>query len=265
MSPQQPNSSGADISFTDRHTVETPEQVQLHFALAGIGSRFLALALDTLLQVGAGLLVGIVLLFAGISGFLRGFQTTSLWLTAALIAFAFLLEFGYFALFETFWSGQTPGKRAIGIRVIKDTGRPLSPAETVARNLLRIVDQLPAFYGIGVLVAMCNSQGKRLGDFVAGSIVVRENSLNQVQHSWTTTPASGSSFLAGNRLTADEVALVNTFLARRYDLAPEVRDRMAQQVLLRLEPKLTLNDDDRARVETTLEAIAHEQRSHGHY
>lgn len=265
MSSQQPNPPAPDTGFTDRHTVETPEQIRLHFALAGVGSRFLALALDTLIQLAAALMVGLVLFFSGLTGLLQGWRLTSLWLTALTIAFMFLLQFGYFALFEAFWSGQTPGKRAIGIRVIKDIGRPLSPAETIARNLLRVVDQLPGFYAIGVVVAMFNSQGKRLGDFVAGSIVVREKPLDEIQHSWAATPAATSSFLGASRLTHEEIALIEAFLFRRRDLDPGVRYAMAQEVLRRLEPKLTLTDDDRTRVETTLESVAHEHRSHGRY
>jgi len=265
MSSQQPTPPREGSLFADRHTVETPEQIQLQFALAGVGSRFLAIALDTLMQAAFAAFIGLSLFFLSWTGLLKEWHLTSLWLTAALIAFLFILQFGYFAVFEIFWNGQTPGKRAIGIRVIKDTGRPLSPAETIGRNLLRIIDQLPGFYAVAVLTAMFNAQGKRLGDFVAGALVVREKSLDEIQHSWATSPASTSSLLGANRLTPDEVALIDAFLTRRGDLDPGVRHRMALEILRRLESKLTLTADNRTRVETTLEWLAHENRSHARY
>ena len=262
MSLPQPIPREHPLSFTDSHTVETPEQIQLQFPLAGVGSRFLALAIDTLIQAAAAALVGLLAFFLGLTGILRGWQVASLWLGALAIAFFFLLNFGYFALFEILWNGQTPGKRAIRIRVIKDNGRPLTPPESLGRNLLRIVDQMPGFYAVGILVAMCNRQSKRLGDFVAGSIVVLEKSLDSSEQSWSIAPVSSASHLGANRLTAEELALLDAFLHRRNDLHPTVRYSMAQQVLSRLESKLTLTEEDRIRVETTLESLAHEQRSH---
>ncbi len=254
------------MSFADQHIVETPEQIRLQFAVAGIGSRFLAVAIDTLIQVATGVVLGVILLVFGFMGLLRQWQGTSLWLVAALIALSFLLTFGYFAIFEILWSGQTPGKRAIGIRVIKDNGRPLSAAESVGRNLMRIVDQMPGFYAVAVLTAMFNAQSKRLGDFVAGSIVVYETSLESIQRSWDVAPAPASqSLLGANRLTPEEVALIDTFLVRRSELAGDVRRRMADGILRRLESKLKLTDDHRERVETTLESLAHEHRSASRY
>ena len=235
------------------------------FALAGIGSRFLALSLDTLIQSGLAILIVVAVFLFGLTGLLKGWHLTSLWLTAALIGFVFLLQFGYFAIFEILWNGQTPGKRAVGIRVIKETGRPLSPAESIARNLLRIIDQMPGFYAVAVLAAFFNSQGKRLGDFVAGSIVVREKSLDELHHSWPAARGPASPLLRANRLTPEELALIEAFLSRRDDLDPAVRRSMAQQVLERLEPKLTLTEEHRIRVETTLESLAHEHRSYGRY
>jgi len=220
-----------------------------------------------MIQIGAGVLIALIYVIAGMAGISQRWLPASQWVTAILIAFVFLLQFAYFALFEILWGGQTPGKRAIGIRVIKDTGRPLSPVEFVGRNLLRIVDQMPGFYAVGVLIAMFNGQSKRLGDFVAGSIVVREKSLEEIKRAWaSSTPTSTSQLFAGaQRLTPEEIALIEAFLTRRHDLDPGVRHRMAQEILRRIESKLTLTDDHRTRVESTLESLAHEHRSHGRY
>jgi uncharacterized RDD family membrane protein YckC len=102
----------------------------------------------------------------------------------------FFLYFGYFALFEIIWNGQTPGKRKAGIRVIKDSGRPLTPAESIARNLMRIADWLPVFYAVGMLFTILTKENKRLGDLIAGSLVVRESSFTDLKPAWQTSSAT---------------------------------------------------------------------------
>ena len=87
---------------------------------------------------------------------------------------------GYSALFEAFWNGQTPGKRLFNIRVIKDSGRQITLFEALARNLLRVVDMFPPpVYFVGLVSMLCNRQQKRLGDFVAGTIVIHERASEQ--------------------------------------------------------------------------------------
>ena len=242
----------------------------LDFPIAGIGSRFLAMAIDTLLQAGIGLLLLIIVAILGWTGTLFGLRQHSLWLVASLGALIFLLIFGYFAFFEVLWNGQTPGKRSVGIRALKDSGRPLTPSEAIGRNLLRIVDQLPAFYAVGVVVALMNAQNKRVGDFVAGSIVVRESSLAEVKPIWQTTQSLSKSPLGAARLSQqdlsiEDLALIDAFLHRRYDLAPDVRSRMAEQILSRLRPKLSPHAEDQFSTESLLEALAFERRSAGRY
>jgi uncharacterized RDD family membrane protein YckC len=257
----------AGAAYVDQLTIETPEQTALDFTVAGIGSRFLALALDTLIQIAVGMVVFIAGLVAiGAAAALA--QRLAVWGLAIMILVGFLLYFGYFALFEILWNGQTPGKRVAGIRVIKDSGRPLTPAESIGRNLMRIVDLLPAFYGIGIVCAILNKENKRLGDFVAGSLVVRETSLDELKPAWQTQPAPpvvASSALGGIYLTTDELALIDSFLSRRSELDYDVRLRMAEQIFLRLKPKLTLPADNSLSSEGILEALAYERRAAGGY
>jgi uncharacterized RDD family membrane protein YckC len=137
----------ASVSFVDKLTIETPEQTALDFHVAGIGRRFIALALDTLVQTAVGLIVGIAGAF-GVAGLSKYWPTSEMWGVALLILFSFLLYFGYFAPFEVLWNGQTPGKRWTKIRVIKDSDRPLTPAESIGRNLMRIVDWMPTMYAV---------------------------------------------------------------------------------------------------------------------
>jgi uncharacterized RDD family membrane protein YckC len=239
--------------------------MSLHLTVAGVGSRFLALAVDTLIQVGAGIVVLVVLGLLGVAGVFAGMRQSPLWVLAAVVFAAFLLMFGYFAAFEIAWNGQTPGKRVVGIRVVKDSGRPLTPAETIGRNLLRIVDQLPALYALGVVVALLNAQNKRLGDFIAGSVVIREGTLGELKPIWQTASATSPplALLGSSALSVEDLVLIDTFLNRRSMLAPDVRSRMAAQILERLKPKLSLREDDQSSAESILEALVYQRRTTG--
>jgi uncharacterized RDD family membrane protein YckC len=250
--------------FAEKLTIETPEQTPLEFAIAGIGSRFLAMAIDTLIQVAVGIVLGIAaaLLLIAVES---THSLSSLWIIASMILFFLVLMYGYFAIFEAIWNGQTPGKRSMGIRVIKDSGRPITPAESVARNLLRLVDQLPTLYAVGVVSIALSKQNKRLGDFVAGTIVVREKSLEESRPVWQTPQAIVSVTYGSERLTAEEFALVEAFLNRRSELDADVRYRMASQIAARIQPKLTIPANELPSPEKLLEAIASERRASGRY
>lgn len=237
----------------------------LHFAVAGIGSRFLAIALDTIFQsvIGAVVFIGIFIIAFGLE---PADSQRPLWLVATLIGFIFLLTFGYFAAFEILWNGQTPGKKIVGIRVVKDSGRPLTAAESIGRNLLRLIDQLPGFYAIGVIVALISSRNKRLGDFVAGSMVVREGSFAQVKPVWN-APAQPPPLPhpAGVHLSIDDLKWIDAFLHRRADLTPDVRSKIADEMLARIRTRSTIEIPLDAPAETILESLAYGRRAAGGY
>src|SRR5271165_5060655 len=164
---------------SDQLSIETPELVSIEMPLAGIGSRFIALLVDTVLWF-AGLFV-MLLLFAFFLPAIAAFNRLSYQLTVAIIIFLlFLFNWGYFTLFEAFWNGQTPGKRVAKIRVIQRSGRPIGLFESMARNLIRGVDQFPGIpgflgiYAVGVIVMFTTRQHQRLGDLAAGTLVVRD-------------------------------------------------------------------------------------------
>src|SRR6202046_5056926 len=267
MSADSPGARNPMVSFVDKLTIETPEQTALDFAVAGIGSRFIAISIDTLIQIAIALIVGIAGGF-GIAGLAKYVPSSSMWGVAILVLFYFTLYFGYFAVFEIVWNGQTPGKRWTKIRVIKDSGRPLTPVESIGRNLMRIVDWMPGLYAIGIVSALLTKENKRLGDLLAGSLVVRENSFSDLRAAWHSpqTPAGPIlSPLGSIHLSADECALIESFLNRRFDLEPNVRYRLAEDILRRIRPKLTLPTEKVLSTEKVLEGLAYERRATSRY
>jgi len=265
--PFNPSEPEAVPSYVDQLTIETPEQTALDFTIAGIGSRFLALALDTLIQIAVAIVAG----FAGafiLAATAALAPRLAVWTGAILVVFYFLLYFGYYALFEIIWNGQTPGKRVIGIRVVKDSGRPLTPAESIGRNLMRIVDWLPFLYAIGIVSAVLTKENKRLGDLVAGSLVVREAPLASLKPVWQTEQPEAqppTSSYGGATLTPQEFALIDSFLSRRSELDYDIRLRMADQIFYRLKPKLNLPAGNSLSSEAVLETLAYERRSASGY
>jgi uncharacterized RDD family membrane protein YckC len=252
--------------YRDKLTIETPEQTVLEFEVAGIGSRFLALAYDTLLQILIGLGLLGIMIAVGVA--IPNSAKTGIWFVAFIVLAYFSLYFGYFAIFEALWNGQTPGKRKEGLRVIKDSGRPITPAESVGRNLMRIVDQLPAFYAVGIASVLLSRQNKRLGDFVSGTIVVHEKSLVEAKPIWqsaTATPVTVTTTFGSERLTPEEFALIEAFLNRRSSLPSDVRFSMADRIAKQIRPKLTLPAGELIYAEKLLEAVVQERRSSAGY
>ncbi|HWF13140.1 MAG TPA: RDD family protein [Candidatus Acidoferrales bacterium] len=268
MSSSQSSPTPYDSATGEKLIIETPEQTSIEFPLAGIGSRFLAVLIDTLIQIGT--VIVILLMFGGLGYSVRGAfgsipDYLGPWIAAVLIFFSFLLMFGYFILFESLWNGQTPGKRLTHIRVIKDSGQPISAIDAVARNLLRLVDQLPFAYGIGVLCAWISPQSKRLGDYVAGTVVVHEKPLENVTLQWESPAQNSAHHYGANRLTPEEFALIETFLSRRSALEAGVRYDAAYGIVRRIESKLTLPPEGKPPAEKLLEELSWERRSTAGY
>ena len=155
--------------------------------MAGIGSRFVAALWDHLIISVAQILLTIamitILTSVGISTSLSGSTDMGpvFFVLALLVIINFLILWGYFALFEIVWNGQTPGKRAGRIRVIRRDGQPVGAGEVIVRNLVRLVDFLPGFYGIGLITMFIDPQARRLGDMAASTIVVREGTQTHLR------------------------------------------------------------------------------------
>ena len=237
--------------------IETPERVPLHFALASIGNRFLAAAIDHFIQYAAIILIVLAVFSLGgmtrnmfDEGFLREMPK---WTIAILIIVVFALFTGYFVFFEWLWNGQTPGKRLMKLRVIREDGRPITLWEALARNLLRIFDAVPGFvlpvYSIGLITIFMNGRDQRVGDMFAGTVVVRERA-DEVP-TFAETFSNRISDLAFHRvqkrtdftanlvaLTEGEIEVVESFLRRRWDLTDRQRLWMAWRVALPIMYKL---------------------------
>ena len=247
------------MDASDKLTIDTPEQTALEYPIAGLGSRFLAILADTAIQVVlafsvilAGILIG-----AGLSNFGKlGPQ----WVVAIIVILMFLLNSGYFALFEIFWNGQTPGKRFAQVRVIKEDGRPIGAYEAIVRNAVRVVDMLPAMYGIGLVSVFLNWQSKRLGDFVAGTVVVHEKTLEGVRPYAETKIDDTLPPIDASQVTLEEVRLIETFLNRRDALDPAVRTTMALEISKRIAGKMQAEIYGWPRTEHFLEAVIEQCR-----
>jgi uncharacterized RDD family membrane protein YckC len=244
------------VQSDEQLKIDTPEQITLELPVAGIGSRFLAVAVDTVLQA-VLLAVGFLALALGVA---RRFAPLRLVGPAAAILFVFCVYWGYFALFEIAWSGQTPGKRIVGIRVIHESGRPIAAYEAIGRNVLRVIDFLPAFYGVGLLVMMVNRYSRRIGDFVAGTLVVYDTPGRESGPDWygTTEREMPSARLA--HLSAEELALIETYLRRRVDLDALVLENMADQIVRRITQQTGAVQEPGQSADAFLELVARRAR-----
>jgi uncharacterized RDD family membrane protein YckC len=249
----------------DQLQIDTPEQIALELPLAGIGSRFLGLVIDTLIQfvlyiIGA-FAVGFSAALAGAAGIGRYLRWIPVrWAPAVAILFVFSVYWGYFAFFEIIWKGQTPGKRLAKIRVIKESGRPINAYEAIARNLLRAIDGLPGMYGVGIVCMMLNSQNRRLGDYVAGTVVVHDQRTEEVKPDWNTVmePAVANPQLS--LVTSEELVLIETYLHRRVDMDLVLRDQVAYKIASRITEKTGLQRCPNQSLDDFLEASARQIR-----
>ena len=240
--------------------IETPERVPLEFALASIGNRFLAVAIDHFFQFLSMFLIA--WFFMWLSGYTADqlveapealFGQAPKWTIAVMIVIVFVVFAGYFILFEWLCNGQTPGKRLLKLRVIREDGRPLTLWEAVARNLLRIADAAPGFvvpiYSIGLVVIFLSDRDQRIGDIFAGTVVIRERIDEAPTFAETFSNAiRDSAFMRVQAkvevganvamLNEREVEVVESFLRRRWDLTDRQRLWMAWRIALPLMYKL---------------------------
>jgi uncharacterized RDD family membrane protein YckC len=244
---------------SDKLTIDTPEQTALEYPIAGLGSRFLAILADTAIQAVLYFFVFILGTIIGV-GLSQFGNLGPQWTVAIIVFLMFVIYSGYFALFETIWNGQTPGKRFAQVRVIKDDGRPIGAYEAIVRNAMRLVDSLPTMYGVGLVSIFFSKQSKRLGDFVAGTVVVHEKALADSRPYAETKRDETLPPIDSTKVTLEEAQLIETFLSRRDSLEPGVRTLMAAQITNRLAEKMDVKIYGWPRTERFLEAVMEECR-----
>ncbi len=238
--------SARDLDLREHHGVETPEHVDVQFELAGVGSRVAAALLDVLLQTLG--LVGLWIIGSAIAGDVfssRGMARS--WFTAVMILLSFCLLWGYFTLFEALNGGRTPGKQALGIRVVMDTGRSITPTAAVVRNLVRLLDSyFPFSFLPAVLSMFLHPSNKRPGDMAAGTIVVRDHPTDWTLGAPEPAPQEPSEPLETGppELSEDEFRLLDRFLGRINDLTPEVQVRITTDLVQRFEPRIPRRTTD---------------------
>ena len=220
----------------DLHEIRTADNVGIGYDAAGIGSRFLAFAIDVLVQgivVLAALIVAVALAPTGIAGSLA---------IALFLLVPLLVSVGYFAVAEALTAGRTPGKRAVGLRVIRLDGGAPGLHEALVRNIVRIVDLV---LGVGVAVMFFDRRSRRLGDLAAGTVVVREQRAGAAAMPAVLpppilrTPDAGPAIDGVERLGTAEWSALRTFLSRP-GMAPEQRTRLAAVIAGRLCERLEL-------------------------
>ena len=248
------------MAAPEKLTIDTPEQIALEYTLASAGSRFLAVAIDTFLQLAAAVIAALLAMAVGAAAMLTG-GDFALWIQALAILVWFTLYYGYFALFESLWNGQTPGKRAIRLRVITLSGRPITVFDAILRNLVRIVDQLPGIYAVGLASVFLSPKNQRLGDLAAGTVVVHEQALSH--GAGVPAHAAGGPLLGAHRLQPNEIEALEVFLKRRDDLPMWRRDKTSAQLAKHVRARLGIPLERQPSDEQLIEELVAEYRSRG--
>ncbi|AKJ04886.1 putative RDD family membrane protein YckC [Archangium gephyra] len=213
--------------------VATPERVSLSLPVAGIGYRCLAYLADLFILFVFWVIAyfTFTLLVSDVIGFFQGLSGLA---QTLLVVGVFATQWVYWTAAEVLMDGQTPGKRLVGIRVVRVDGSPVGVLESAVRNLVRVVDSLPLVYAVGVLSVLLTRQHRRLGDLLAGTLLVREERIDLDKY---TAPATGSVALPAaahaERLTSEDVELILSFLTRAPELEPQARARLGTKLVER--------------------------------
>lgn len=236
------------MRFFNQVSLSTPESVELEFTLAGIGSRVLAVFIDyQLVTIGLALfwflwsVFGIGLL-ANLNEGDGNTSAAPTWLLAIGILLNFIIAWGYFIYFEVLWRGQTPGKRIAKIRVVRDDGRPVKLPQAVLRSLLRTIDEI---LFIGLLMIVFGKREKRIGDWVAGTIVIQDERGDRQQKIYISD--AGKQLAAAlpemadlSQLLPDDYAVIREYLLRRGKMADSPRREKSLELARQLRHLIAL-------------------------
>lgn len=248
--------------MTDPHySISTPENVDLHLELAGLGSRIWAAFIDFcliyLLIIGLVLIALVASILLEQSPLSRDSKTLIYYWVIGLstILLSFSIQFAYFIYFEKIWNGQTPGKRIAQIRVIEANGQPVNTGSVIIRNLLRIVDTYLGL-GIGIVFMIFDRNERRIGDMAGGTLVIRERSSDLLQRNLKlTADKPESSFIDAGQISPDEYHLLLDFLKRRQKMESGSRQRLAKKLDDYFRQKLNPEKQENESSENFLEKV----------
>lgn len=200
----------------------TPEAVRIDLQRAGVGSRLVAQLVD-------GVIVAVLTVLAVLAPQPFGAPTIALMIGVSL---AFFVHIGYFALWEGLWDGRTPGKRAVGLRVLRQDGSPITATEALIRNLLRIVDLLPVAGLVGFISILVTRRDQRVGDLAAGTVVVHEAGGREPRTLAVADldPPAWAAHLDTSPLDERDYAVARSYLQRREELDAAPRAQLAARI-----------------------------------
>ncbi|MEB3309474.1 MAG: RDD family protein [Snowella sp.] len=253
------------MRFFNKVSLQTPESVELDFTLAGIGNRAYALVIDLVI-------LGLILIVALIGGALFSYflyeviqisnwipeATLGLWLLAIQLLIMFTIYVGYFVFFETLWQGQTPGKRIVKIRVVRDDSRPIGLPQATLRALLRPIDD---FLSLGAFFIIFGKQEKRLGDWLAGTLVIQDaQNLSSEKLKISPEAENLAEILLQDaaiaELLPEDFGIIREYLQRREAMIPQSRRELSVKLAYQAKDLIQLQElPNGISANTFLEAI----------
>jgi len=261
--PEPKASADAEPLDTDI-AIETPEHIVFRYRVAGPARRFFAYLLDFSLCYGSLLFVAVIVLLvtlgsSGLSALSGQFSGVAGAGIGFLLFLSFCVEWVYFVVCEGRW-GTTPGKRAFGLRVVTTTGRPIGWSEAALRNVLRAADLLPIGYLVGVTSMACTRRFQRLGDLLAGTMVILTQRTDPRNLGIALYPPASPQELAMFpsvvRLDADERTAIELFLRRRMTLGPARAHELASMLVGPLGQRYDFRNQDPIRALALLYDLA---------
>ncbi|MDJ0555229.1 MAG: RDD family protein [Microcoleaceae cyanobacterium MO_207.B10] len=260
------------MKFFNKISLQTPESVELDFNLAGIGNRAYALIIDYIiwsLILIFVLIVGIFLSWQFVdiwSSFGGDSDKISLWIFSIQLLILFAIYVGYFVICETIWQGQTPGKRYVKIRVIRDDGRPIRLQQATLRALFRPVDDT---LFIGMLLIVFSKKEKRLGDWVAGTIVIQEPKAVADIISTSETAKDLANYLLQeaniSELLPEDFAVIRDYIQRSKSMTKQAKIELGEKLASEIKAIIGLKQTpEKVSAREFLEAvyIAYQQQSY---
>jgi uncharacterized RDD family membrane protein YckC len=251
-------------------SIETPENIQLDYELAAPGSRFMAYMIDYFILNTA---IGILSFAFSYMFKLDNIRSRDILLYIIFSIYAiFYVLGGYFIIFETIWSGQTPGKKYVGIRVIQDNGLPVTFTQVVFRNIARLIDcGFPIQYGVGIAYMLSDRNTRRIGDVIANTIVVKNKKPISMTEALAPQPALNPNFDLENfyltlpfdyhRVTTTELSMMREF----WDIKNEITQTRAFELVQLIVPPILERLELTNEVKYSLHQIDPETKMNGYY